>query len=332
MKKMIIAAAVASILAPATVLADTTLYGALRMSAVSGETQASTAGSTATDIGGVVNNASRIGLKGSYGEEGGLTGFFHIQAGADTDTGSTAAFSSRFAFAGVKGGFGKVVMGRLSSPYKMAGLKVDPFYDTSAGPTDSGSNFGLSSLTNGFLNNVVGYVSPKLGGSVTVNAVAVLDKNDNGTTATADNMYNIGATYSANGLTASVQHITELDATRVTAGYKTGAFGVGLSYETIDNRDGDSTTTDDQTQMYLSGTYKVAPKTTLAASYGKVEDNGGVATGTGLRDSAGDGYSIGVFHKVASKTTVSAMYSDVDYDAAAGLDRSVFAIGLVQKF
>ena len=327
---MIIAAAVASILAPATVLADTTLYGALRMSAVSGDTQTSVAGSTASDFAGVVNNASRLGVKGSYGEEGGLTGFFHIQAEVTTDGQSTAAFDSRFAFAGVKGGFGKVVMGRLSSPYKMAGLKVDPFYDTSAGPTNSGSNFGLSSLTNGFLNNVVGYISPKLGGSVTLNAVAVLDKDDaTGTNQlgsdVASNFYNVGATYSQNGLSASVQYITEIEATRITAGYKTGAFGVGFSYEDVSGAN--TAATDDHTQTYLSGTYKVAPKTTLAASYGTVSDNG-----SGVRNSAGDGYTLGVFHKVAPKTTVSALYSNVDYDLTTNADRNVFAIGLVQKF
>jgi len=343
---MIIAAAVASILAPATVLADTTLYGALRMSAVSGERNGA-------DFGGVVNNASRIGIKGSYGEDGGLTGFFHVQMGADTDgTTSGVGLTSRFAFAGVKGGFGKVVMGRLSSPYKMAGLKVDPFYDTSAGTGHGGANFGLSSFTNGFLNNSIGYISPKLGGSVTINAVAFLDKDDEtamtaasdaiinagGTAAAAaaaaaavnaKNMFNVGATYSANGITASVQHMTEVEATRLAVGYKTGAFGVGLSYEDVQNANADTALNKDNgtDHLYLSGTYKVAPKTTLAASYGT----------QGAENSATadiDGYSLGVFHKVASKTTVSAIYSDVDTDTTTGStgDRSVFAIGLVQKF
>jgi len=58
MKKMIIAAAIASVLAPATVLADTTLYGALRMSAIAGDKGTG-------DLGGIKNNASRIGVKGT---------------------------------------------------------------------------------------------------------------------------------------------------------------------------------------------------------------------------------------------------------------------------
>lgn len=279
-----------------------------------------------------VNNASRIGVKGSVGEDGSLTGFYNIQMAVNADNGDanlgTSALSSRFAFAGVKGGFGKVVVGRLSSPYKMAGLKTDPFYDTSAGPTNSGSNYGLSSLTNGFLNNVVGYVSPKLGGSVTLNAVAVLAGLDNETTpaGTGDNMFNIGATYNSGPITAALQHITEMDATRLSAGYKAGAFGVGFSYETVDNVDLNAATTDDFTQTYLSGTYKVAPKTTLAASIGQVADNG-----TGARNSAGDGFTVGVFQKIAKKTTVNLIHSSVNYDGATA-DRDVTSLGFVQKF
>lgn len=384
MKKLIIAAAVASVLAPATVLADTTLYGALRLSAVGGDKGTG-------DIGGVKNNASRIGLKGTYGEDGGLQGFFNLQGGIDVDgnglsgTGSGGdAFSSRFAFAGVKGGFGKAVAGRISTPYKMAGLKIDPFYDTSAGPLNGGSNYGLSGLTNGWTNNAIGYVSPKLGGAVTINVTAFLNKEE-GTTPTGstvaslaaaetaavtaqaaaatafaanssaandtalnaanialstarsrvnnvdpDNAYNVGATYSKNGLTASVQYLTGFagnssndNAVRVTGGYKTSAFSIGASFEDIDVRGANN----DHTNTYVAGTYKVAPKTTLAASFGSIEDNG-----VGARDSAGDGFTVGVFQKVASKTTISALYSEVDYDLNSVGDRDVFALGLIQKF
>lgn len=314
MKKIILATAIASILTPLTAMADTTVYGALRMSALSGE-------KGTADIGGVVNNASRLGVKGEYGTDGGLTGFFNVQTGVRTDTNGGEGFSNRFAFAGVKGGFGKVVAGRLSTPYKMAGLKLDPFYDTSAGPLNGGSNYGLSSLTNGWINNVVGYISPKLGGAVTINAVAVLDENDNALNAgnpSGDNWYNIGAEYSKNGFSAGVQHVTEIDATRLTAGYKNSTLSAGISYEDFDSG---------SDMTYVAGTYKIAPKTTLAASFGT---NGGNATS--VRDAAGDGYTLGVFQKIAPKTTVSALYSSVDYDAAAIGDRDVFAVGLIQGF
>ncbi len=311
MKKILLSAAVAaSFLAPMAAMADTKVYGAIRTSALIAGDQGG------QSLGGVVNNASRLGVKGSYGDEGGLTGFFNIQTGVRTDTNGGNGFSNRFAMAGVKGGFGTVVLGRLSSPYKMAGLKTDPFYDTSAGTGNGGSNYGLSSLTNGWLNNVVGYVSPKFGGGFSVNLVAVLNKDDTPGSG-GDNLFNPGITYSSNGITASVQHITEIKATRLTLGYKAGPMSVAISQEDLDG--------DDYT--YLSGTYKLG-KSTFAASYGTVDRT---ADGGAHFDTSGDGYTLGVFHKIAPKTTVTAIYSDVDADDNAR-DRDQFSVGIIQKF
>ena len=333
MKKTLISAAIAaSILAPVSVaMADTKVYGAIRTSVLlAGE-------KGGADLGGVVNNASRLGVKGSYGEEGGLTGFFNIQEGVETDANGGSGFENRFAMAGVKGGFGTVVVGRLSSPYKMAGLKVDPFYDTSAGTGNGGSNYGLSSLTNGWLNNVVGYISPKFGGGFSANLVAVLGENDNdsllpGDDGKGENFFNPGITYSSNGITAGVQHITELEATRLTLGYKAGSYSAGVSYE--DNAGG----IDGAEAIYLAGSYKMG-KSTLAASYGTVDGTdvsttvGGVTTtnaATGF-ETQGSGFALGLFHKVAPRTTITAIYSDVDADVDAG-DRDQFSVGLIQAF
>lgn len=325
MKKIILAAAVSAVLAPVAAVADAKLYGNFRASVVSVDN--GTVDSTQFE-----NNASRLGVKGSVGEDGGLTGFYHLQMGAENDAGGQA-LSSRFYFAGVKGNFGKVMVGRFSSPYKMAGLKTDPFYDTSAGARNGGSNFGLSNLTNGFLNNGIAYVSPKIGGAFTINVAAFLDDDDassNALNGAGNNPLNIGATYNKGGLTASVQHFTDSvaggDATRVAAGYKAGAFGVAASFEDRDDNTADQFT-------YVSGTYKVSPKTKLAASFGSVDGtNAGAADGQGRIgfNTAGDGYAVGVFQKIAPKTTVSAIYSDVDADNGNG--REAFALGLVQSF
>jgi len=315
MKKILLSAAIAaSFMAPMAAMADTKVYGAIRTSALIAGEQGG------ADLGGLVNNASRLGVKGSYGDEGGLTGFFNVQGGLDTDTGGGTGFTSRFAMAGVKGGFGTVLVGRASSPYKMAGLKLDPFYDTSAGTKNGGSNFGLSSLTNGWLNNVVGYVSPKLGGAFTINLVAVLNKDDT-PGAGGDNLFNPGVTYSSNGITAAVQHITELEATRLSLGYKAGPMSAGVSYE--DNAGG----IDGADAVYLAGSYKMG-KSTLAASYGEIDGTGLGATGFNTQ---GTGFSLGLFQKIAPKTTVTAIYSDVDADANSA-DRDQFSVGLIQKF
>jgi len=214
--------------------------------------------------------------------------------------------------------------GRFSSSYKMAGLKTDPFYDTSAGMGHGGANQGLSSLTNGFLNNGVSYISPKVMGAVTVNAAIFLDNEDNSPNGLdpQSNPKNFGITYNAGGITASVQHFTDADvngegATRGTFAYAANAFAVALSYEDWDS--GDEFT-------YLSGSYKLSDNTKLAASFGDVDSQA-----TAGQNMAGESITVGVYQKVAPQTTISLLFSDVDADSG-GNDRQTAALGIIQTF
>lgn len=322
MNKTLFSVGIVGVLAaPAASLADTTLYGNIRWTV--GQFDAGTSTVMA------VNNASRVGLKGSIGEKGGITGIYHLQMGANADGngntgtgGGSTALTDRFYFGGIKGGFGTILYGRASSPYKMAGLKLDPFYDTSAGPLNGGSNYGFSSLTNGFFNNVLAYVSPKIGGGLTFNAVAVIDDGP-----TDDHAYNVGAAWSGNGITVGAQMISAepavfaLDtAMRVHAGYKTAGWSAGISWENVDNGtvDGDF--------INVSGTFNVGPGK-IAASYGTVD-----GSLTGARNAPGAGYSVGYFHKLAKKTEARLIYSSVDYDAGGPADRDVVGLMFIQSF
>ncbi|MBL4679295.1 MAG: porin [Pseudomonadales bacterium] len=104
------------------------------------------------------NNASRIGFKGHYGQSDSLTAFYHLQMGVNIDGGGDV-LSDRFYYAGLKGNFGSIIYGRTSTAYKKTGLQMDPFYDSSAGAGFSGSNFGLSPLTNGWTDNSLVYTT-----------------------------------------------------------------------------------------------------------------------------------------------------------------------------
>lgn len=107
------------------------------------------------------SNAPRFGLKGEYKIDETNKAFYHVQIGYNNEATATDTISRRFGFVGLGGDWGKTLFGTASSPYKMAGLKMDPFYDTSAGEGFGGSNYGLSGFTNGFFDNVVAYISPK---------------------------------------------------------------------------------------------------------------------------------------------------------------------------
>lgn len=324
MKKTLIVAAIAATLAaPAIATADTKIYGNFRASLNTGDLNGVDNSAT------VVNNASRLGLKGAIGNDN-LKGIYHLQMGANND-GAGSALSSRFYFAGLKGGFGKVIYGRLSTPYKMAGVKQDPFYDTSAGTANGGSNHGYSSLNNSFTNNTIAYYSPKIGGGVSFNASVSIDD-----AASDDHDYGIGVEYATKAFKVGVSHLELGDtpviaanggaetATRIYASAKVGAAGtVAASLESVDFGGADNAKF-----THVNGTYKVSPKVKLAASVSNVSD--GLA-GAG-RNSDSDGAAVGVFYNVLENTTLSAMYTSVDYSDDTAVDRDGIAFGVVQKF
>lgn len=319
-KTLLLASIAAAFSAPA--MAENTIYGDFRASVNTGDLNAN--GETSVE-----NNASRVGIKGSQGK-GDLKAIYHIQMGANNDAGGTA-LSSRFYFAGLKGSMGKLIYGRLSTPYKMTAVKQDPFYDTSAGGFNGGSNFGYSSLANGFTDNSFAYYSPKFSG-ISFNASYSIEEN------AGEDGVGLGLEYAAGGLKFGVNHLMIDDtatttsvagsdgldsATRVYAGAKMGALNVNASYEMLEKTAGGS----DTTLMNLNASYNATKSLKVAASYGKTDD--GTATG---RNASGDNYTAGAFYKVLPKTTVHALYTNTDYDSASATDRDGVAIGVKQGF
>lgn len=297
-----------------------TLYGDFRYSLNYVDT---TTDSLSTD-----DNATRMGLKGSLSGEGDLQAFYHLQYSANVDGNDDGnAFNKRFFLAGLKGDFGKVVYGRTSTAYKMAGLKLDPFYDTSAGAGFGGANYGLSPLTNSWTDDTLAYTSPKLGGSIVLNGAIYIDD-----TQQDEHDYNVGATFSSDAITAGVQvasigdtgviansTVVGVDSTaiRAHASFTAGPLKLGLSAEQIDV-DGAA---DEQQYLYLSATYQANDALRFAASFGQVEDAGAAD---------GDGFTVGAFYKLLKKTEVYALASSVDMDN--GSERQTISFGISQKF
>jgi hypothetical protein len=324
MKTKLIAVALGTICTIPALAFDGTIYGNFRGSLNMGDF--GNDGSAE-----FVNNASRVGIKGaSKKSESGLQGIYHLQMGANNDA-DGEALSSRFYFAGLKGSFGKAIYGRLSTPYKMAGLKQDPFYDTSSGPYNGGSNYGYSSLNNGFTNNSLAYYSPKFAGGLTFNATASIDD-----TAEDDHDFGIGAEYTTKMFKVGASHL-QLDDTRVIAASDgaenaTRIYGsvfidqitVSASYELVD-----FAANSDSTSFYhVNGSYQLNPQTKLAASYGKVAE--GISSKAW--NATGDGFTLGAFYDVLPQTTLTLIYTAVDYDDANLTDRDGLVFGVIQKF
>lgn len=320
MKKLCIVAAVFSSLFAVPAMADTTLYGNFRGALNTGDLN------SADNSADFVNNASRLGVKGAVGTKT-LKGIYHLQMGVNTDGNDEDALSKRFYFAGLKGDFGKVIYGRLSTPYKMTGVKQDPFLDTSAGPANRGPNYGYSGLTSSFANSTIAYYSPKFGGGLSASASVTVDD-----AATDDHDIGVGIEYAKKSFKVGVSHLNLGDtpvvsanggaekATRLYGSAKMSSVGINASFEKLDFGAGN-----DADFAHLNGTYNTSKKTKLAASYSSVDGDG-----TGIRNAPGTGYAVGVFHKLLKKTELSAIYSVVDYDS--GNERSGLALGVVQKF
>jgi len=331
MKKTVLAVALSALFA-GSAMADPKVYGNFRASANFGELNGADNGLS------MVDNASRLGVKGASGT-GSLKGIYHLQMGARNDANGGTALSQRFYFAGLKGGFGKVIYGRLSTPYKMAGVKQDPFYDTSAGSGNGGSNYGYSSLNNGFTDNSIAFYSSKIAGMISVHGSLSIDDSGND-----DHDIGFGAEFSNKMFKAGVSVLSIGDdaadatngavvakgtgvdtATRVYGSAKLSGITVGASFETIDTGAVDS-----RTHLHVNGSFKVSSAMKVAASFGSVAD-GATGTSTGF-DATGTSFSVGAFYNVLPKTRLSAIFTNTDYDDALATDRSGLALGVVQSF
>jgi predicted porin len=131
---------------------------------------------SASQLNGGQQSGNRLGFKGTEDLGNGLKAVFLLEQGYQLDTGasaSTDSFYNRQAYAGLSGGFGTVVGGRLYTPHYTFVSGLDPFgagtvgrynnvYSVVAGAVP-GSAFG--NLTDPVrVDNALAYISPSFGG------------------------------------------------------------------------------------------------------------------------------------------------------------------------
>jgi predicted porin len=145
-----------------------------------------------------------VGVKGSEDLGNGLTAMFQLEYG--TDPSEAAGFTGRDQWLGMKGGFGALRFGAMSTNYKMSGAKLDPMWRTSLDSRDavrlSGLHAGAGENGQGRATNTVRYDSPSFSGAKVV-ANYTLDSGADG-----NDGYGIGLHYSAGAIFASVDYIT----------------------------------------------------------------------------------------------------------------------------
>ncbi|MFZ5724422.1 MAG: porin [Pseudomonadota bacterium] len=355
MKKHALALAIAvappALAVPVAALADgPTLYGKLNVTLDSVDTD-NAAPTDDTENWQLNSNASRIGIKGDA-ETGiqGLKGLYYAEFGLDADEGNPV-FSQRNIYAGLKGGFGTLRLGKIDTPLKDAQGKFDQFNDYAG---DIGRLIGGETRA----NNAIHYTSPKLLDGLTVNVAAYPGEgrdidNDDGNANTSDDVetgiadtlsasvaWEKDALYAAvaidrsNDGAGTLDGFTDIDSgttgsqtvadiVRAVVVYKADAFEAGALYQTAADVSQDSDRED--SGWLVSGAYKNGPWK-LKAQYGVNE--GDVTERERTLTALGADYALG------KSTTITGYWTEVDNDpqATGRPVTTTIGIGLDQKF
>ena len=370
-KKIIALAIAAAISAPA--FADTsnvTVYGiadvsydsikngtasALGAGATAAQIAAGTAGATSNRVS---SNTSRLGFKGSEDLGDGLSAVWQIESviNMGDTTGTGTSIGTRNTFAGLSSASaGTVVLGRHDTPYKLSTRAYDLFGD---GIADNRSIMGGSPAANtstapaavlggtaytpasaaasfdGRQNQVLAYISPKLGGVATL-AIGYVNLSPANNLATSNKqsavsvagMFDIGSGFGASlayeshdvGTAVIVAPATTLaagskeHATKLGLSYTQDAFNVNFAYEKLADNFNAGANGLGHNSYYLSGKYSLTANDTIKAAYTKADSIAADATST----TGAKQFTLGYDHSLSKRTYVYALYTKLSNDANA---------------
>jgi predicted porin len=111
----------------------------------------------------LVDNSSRIGVRGRRDLGGGLAGFFQVESRVKLDDSTGSVFASRDSYAGLQGGWGTLRAGRTIGPVYYATYDYISMHNHDTG-TSSDALLAPTVVGNqGFMDNTLWYTSPKFG-------------------------------------------------------------------------------------------------------------------------------------------------------------------------
>lgn len=261
------------------------------------------------------SNASRLGVKGKFALDNGLTAIYQAEYETFIDEGEKAAgqtITQRNTFVGVESGVGTLQAGIFDTPLKLSQNKVDLFNDLQGDIKNVISANGENRM-----KNSVQYTSPSLAGVVL--AVDHINSEDK-TTAKRDNGVSASLAYTRGGIYLAYAYDNAvkaegLEISRVVAQYTVGGLQVGALWETQDNNG-----TDDDGWM-ASASYKLNSTVALKAQYGESD----------MKKTGGQSYSIGADYKLA-KAAKAFVYATAEDADAAGSANQYYGAGVEYKF
>ena len=254
------------------------------------------------------NNASRIGVKGSYDLSSSLKLSFQIEKEIDpTDLRADGdkVFKERNTFIAISGDFGKLYTGTHDIAFKQSQLKVDLFNDTRA---------DIKYILRGEnrMNSFVGYVSPDLIDGLNVSINSISQSTGNGESSAFN--------YSKNDIKASFaieQNIKGYDGKRFSVMLPLREIDLGLIY---------------QSSKKLSSGKSFSGH--VVSMKRQISDKGSIYiqnAKSDMRIVSGKQNSIGYSHKINSSTKIFAHYSKLSKQNNID-DITFISTGLEYKF
>lgn len=247
------------------------------------------------------SNASRLGLRGSK-KFGNLTGIWQIEqqieVNLDNSTATNNRLASRDTFAGLRGDFGTVRVGKFDTPFKVARGPFNLFGDE-MGDMRNLTRVGAGKFDER-LNNMLEYQTPVM----------------NGFQARVAHSFHSGVSVeSSNGVEK------KKDATSLSLGYKAGNIDATLAYETYGADNALTSSVNgkrDATRAALS--YKLSPELSLMGFYQTADAQSG-----SVNDSA-DVTGLGFRYMLSKQVALKAQYMDRKGEKA-NTDAKMYAIG-----
>ncbi len=255
----------------------------------------------------LVNNASRIGVKGSETIQEGLNVVYQLEYEAFFDDART--FTQRNIYVGLEGAAGRLIGGHFDTPLKNAQNKVDVFGDL------RGDIKNMITPNENRESNSVMYTTPKLAG-FTANVAHIASEEEE-----IDNGISLSAVWQNDYwyfAVAADQDVEEeyTDAQRLVVQYNYNNIQVGALYESHSAEDRDR-----EAGWLLSGLYQLSENWTAKAQYGQSD----------ILYDGGDTLSIGLDYAYTKKfrTLMFITHETSDDDL---VDNTYLAVGMDYSF
>jgi predicted porin len=299
----------------------------------------------------LVDNSSRIGIRGNKDIGGGLKAVWQVESNVGLDD-QGQSWSSRDSFAGLQGNFGRFVAGRTIGPVYYATYDYISMHNHDTGTSSDALLAGAVFGNSGFMNNTLWYTSPKLG-NFTIDAAYSFGPSGTGEARAAgltDQPAYIGlvGAYDQGGLHLAASYANTKNTSVLSPGvgnndtamtiggaYNFKTFVLGALYEKLET-DLAGGGSGDRNYWRVSGMLPVG-KNEFHLNYGQASD----VKSNGIDSEGAKQYTVAWNYNITNMTKVYVFYTAVDNETNgtygfrstnAGADQTSLALGFRHNF